>query len=281
MTFVHRRPAPPLDAFVDSVWFCRNRRQALALERVLPTGGPQLIVNLAEDRTRLYEVSASGVRCSTSPGSVLTGITTRAQIIDTAEQEYVVGIAFQPGGTLPFFAVPAVELSDVDTPLATLWGQGAERRMRERLLEAATPEKALDVLEACLLGVWRDRMIHPGVAFALQAFRSEPDRARIAGVSDAVGLSPKRFIERFKSEAGVTPKRFRRLLRFQRAIGRAHTARSIDWTELALGCGYFDQAHFIHEFRQFSGITPGAYRKGMTPFENHVIFLQSNERAVA
>lgn len=277
MTFMHRSPAPPLDAFVDSVWFCRNEQRTLALERVLPTGAPQLIVNLGENKTRLYEATARGVLCTTSPGSVLTGVTTRAQIIDTAEQEYVAGVAFRPGGTVPFFRIPAFELRDVDTPLANLWGERTEARLREQLLQAAGPEEVLDILEACLLRVWSGRAIHPGVAFALQTFQSAPDLARIASVCDATGLSPKRFIEQFKVEVGLTPKRFCRLLRFQRAISAAHSTLVIDWAQIALECGYFDQAHFIHEFRQFSGLTPGGYREGMTAFENHVNFLQSSE----
>ena len=77
--------------------------------------------------------------------------------------------------------------------------------------------------------------------------------ARIGDVTDAIALSPKRFIERFKAEVGVTPKRYCRLLRFQRAVAGAHRGGAIDWAGLALSCGYFDQAHFIHDFRASPG----------------------------
>ena len=281
MTFAQRRPSPPLEPFVASFWVCRNARRPIAFERVVPTGGPQLIVNLCEDETRVYENTARGLYCHSSPGSVLTGITTRAQIIETAGQEFVAGIAFRPGGTVPFFAVPAFEVSDRQTPVAAFWGARAEVCLREQLLEAANTNEILDALEASLLAAWRDRAVHPAVTFAIEVFESQPQVARIDSVADAAGLSAKRFIERFKAEVGVTPKRFCRLLRFQRAVKQAHRAVPVDWTRLALDCGYFDQAHFIHEFRQFSGLTPREYRAAATPFANHVNFVQSFEREAA
>src|SRR5262249_55501668 len=137
------------------------------------------------------------------------------------------------------------------------------------------PQSALDVLEAALLDVWRERTAHPAVLYALSSFRAHPSLTRIQAVTDAVALSPKRFIERFKADVGVTPKRYCRLLRFQRAVTRAHRGVATDWPALALACGYFDQAHLIHEFREFSGLTPTAYDVQKTPFQNHVTFLQS------
>ena len=96
-------------------------------------------------------------------------------------------------------------------------------------------------------------------------------------MTDAIALSPKRFIERFKADVGVTPKRYCRLLRFQRVVTNAHRGGATDWAELALACGYFDQAHLIHDFREFSGLTPTAYEARRTAFQNHVTFLQSTD----
>ena len=277
MLFHQRQVAAPLDAWIESIWLCRNDRQPRALERVLPSGAAQLIVNLAEDETRVYEKTPAGLVCQRSSGSVLTGVSTRFQIIDTDEQAFVAGVVFRPGGTVPFVAAPACELSPADVPLDALWGRSRAGLLREQLLSAPDPDSTLDALEATLLDMCRAKPAHPAVRYALAEFRARPSVARIRAVTDAIALSPKRFIERFKADVGVTPKRYCRLLRFQRVVTRTHRGRATDWTELALACGYFDQAHLIHDFREFSGLTPTAYEARRTTFHNHVTFLQSTE----
>lgn len=274
-----RVPRPPLDAFVDAIWVCRQQLGPLALERVLPTGAPQLIVNLKEDQTRLYDPDHD-YRCVTTSGTMLTGVQSRYQIIDTSEQEHVAGVAFKPGGMVAFTRVPAHETADRDVPLEDLWGARRAADLRERLLENDDPDAQLDAIECALQETWAPPGFHPAVAFALAAFDRTPHTTSIAAVTDAVGMSAKRLIERFKCEVGLTPKRYCRVRRFQRAVTRAHQGNGVDWSDVALDCGYFDQAHFIHDFRSFAGVTPTAYQSARTAFQNHVKFLQSDSRHI-
>jgi AraC-like DNA-binding protein len=279
MRYRHRVPRPPLDLFVESIWVYQNDPHPNALERVLPTGAAQLIVNLKEDQTRLYDPEPPH-RCVAISGSLLSGVQSRFQIIDTSEQEYVAGVAFKPGGTVPFMRVPAHEASDADVPLEALWGRRRTAILRERLLDGSTVDAKLDVLEAVLHEIWTPPGLHPVVTFALAAFDRIPTTTSIARVTDEVGLSAKRFIERFKIEVGMTPKRYCRIRRFQRALALASSGRSVDWTWVALDCGYFDQAHFIHDFRSFAGLTPTGYQSARTSFQNHVKFLQSGQDGI-
>lgn len=275
MAFHQRQPAPPLDTWIDAVWVCHNAPRPRSLEKVLPLPGAQLIVNLAEDETRTYHAGSRELTCLRSAGSTLTGITTRFQIIDTDEQMHVAGVAFKPGGTKPFASVPANELCNVDAPLDVLWGRQRTSLLREQLLECRDAFAALDVLEQTLLALWQHRRTHASTDFALRAFQAGPAVARIGRIAEATGTSTRTFIERFTSDVGVTPKRFCRLLRFHRAVSLAHGAHAIDWPDLALSCGYVDQAHLIHEFREFSGLSPTGYDAGRTIFQNHVNFLQA------
>jgi AraC-like DNA-binding protein len=278
LLFVHRRPRPPLDRFVAFVWICRQSAGPHALERVLPTGASQLIVNLKEDETRLYDPEQR-YRCTATSGSVLSGGHSRCQIIDTSEQEHVAGVAFKPGGTVAFVRAPAHETADRDVPLEALIGVRRTVRLRERLLESDSAEAALEAIEAALLEMWTARAIHPAVTFALEAIDRAPDTTSIAAITETIGMSAKRFIERFKNDVGLTPKRYGRVRRFQRALGSAQRPRGVDWARVALDCGYFDQAHFIHDFKSFAGVTPTAYQAGQTQFQNHVKILQSDRTA--
>jgi AraC-like DNA-binding protein len=275
MRFYHRVPHPPLDVFIEFIWLCRNNPSPHMLERILPTGTAQLIVNLKEDETRLYDPEFPS-RCVTTSGTVLTGVQSRYQVIDTSEQEFVAGVVFKPAGTVPFFRVPAHETSDADTPLDALWGDARAAALRERLLESNCHNRTVDALEAALLEVWTPSGAHPAVTFALSAFDRAPMTTSITAVTDRVGLSAKRFIERFKMDVGLTPKRYCRIRRFQRAVTLVHQGSEIDWAAVALDCGYFDQAHFIHDFKSFAGLTPTGYQAARTSFQNHVKFLQSD-----
>ncbi|HTX34212.1 MAG TPA: AraC family transcriptional regulator [Bryobacteraceae bacterium] len=276
--YLERIPAPPLAAFVRSIWYCESAPRGHALERVLPNGAPQLIVNLKADRTRTYRPEL-GFACQAASGTVLSGVQSRYCVIDTAETECVLGVAFHAGGTVPFFRVPAHELRDTSAPLDLFWGRGAAD-LRTQLLEASGPQARLAAMERALAASRKLAEPHAAVAFALEAFRRRPDQASMAAVAGKIGLSPKRFIERFKATVGVPPKHYCRILRFQRALAAAARGDAVDWTRIAVDCGYFDQAHFIHDFRAFAGITPTAYQSARTEFQNHVKFVQSAAAAL-
>jgi AraC-like DNA-binding protein len=271
--YVDRVPSPPLDRFIATIWFCQSEPRPFALERVLPNGATQLIVNLKEDRTRMYHPESGAM--TDGSGTVLSGISTRYGVIDTAEQECVAGICFRPGGTAPFFRVPAPLLRDTGVPLECLWDRRRAVRLREQVLAAVSPAEKLDALERAMAEAWTASAGDPAVDFALDAFAHRPQAANIAAVADSIGLSPKRLVERFKTAVGFAPKRYCRILRFQRALKCVEGGRRVDWTQIAVDCGYFDQAHFVHDFRSFAGITPTGYDTGRTEFRNHVHFLQA------
>jgi AraC-like DNA-binding protein len=271
--FLTRPPRAPLDAAISAIWVVESNVLPFRLERVLPTGAAQLIVNLKEDAIRRYE-PRRGMACETSSGAVLAGVQSRFGVIDTAEQEWVAGVSFKPGGMLSFTRVPAAATLDLDVELDEVLPRALVRTLRDQLLDAPDAAGRLDRLEAALLEAWTGAMPHPAVRFALERFSHHATMTSVAAVTDETGLSPKRLIERFKADVGVTPKRFCRILRFQRAVSVAHTRGTVDWTSVALDCGYYDQSHLIHDFREFSGLTPSEYLSYRTAHQNHVKFLQ-------
>ncbi len=269
MLFLNHVPRPPLSQFVNLLWLYEGYTQPNAKERILPSGEMQIVVNLLEDRTCIYDREDTD-RCQTFRGSVLSGAHSEYQVISTAMQASVVGVHFRPGGAFPFLRMPAGELRDATVSLETLWGAAAVD-LRDRLLEAPTPRARLEVLERVLLkDLARGFDAHDAVGFALRRFMAEPHAATVAGVSDQIGLSPKRFIQVFRDETGFTPKVFCRIRRFQLALDLMDGRKSVEWAKVALDCGYFDQAHFIHDFRAFSGINPTSYLASRTQHHNHV-----------
>jgi len=262
-------PRPPLSDFVDLFWSYEGYDPSHGRERVVPTGTMQLIVSLSDDELRVYDRRDQD-RFRSFGGSLISGAHSEFVVIDTAGQASTVGVHFKAGGAHPFLGVSAGELRDEDVPLDALWGTKAAE-LRGRLLEAQTPEVKFRVLERALLAqVERPLAHHPAVAFALEEFRSAPRAKTVKEVSVRTGLSQRRFIQLFREGVGLTPKLFCRIRRFQEVIRLIGSERRVEWAELALRCGYFDQAHFVHDFRAFSGTTPTNYLRNRGEHPNHV-----------
>jgi AraC-like DNA-binding protein len=95
----------------------------------------------------------------------------------------------------------------------------------------------------------------------------------VSAITDKISLSPRRFIELFNDQVGMTPKVFCRVRRFQRALYEIKQRRNLIWAELAPDCGYYDQAHFICDFKEFCGLTPADYLNQAPEYPNFVPIL--------
>jgi AraC-like DNA-binding protein len=269
--FRARKPIAPLSQFVDLVWLHKAYKpvHTHSKERLMPDGAVALVINLRDDLTRIYDRHDIN-KCTTMSGSILCGVHSESFVIDTDEQADVVGVQFRPGGAFPFFGAPPSETHNVHVPLDDLWGNFA-KEVRERLLGASSEAAMFQILENALLARTRGALErHPAVAFALAQFNSATSTRSVGDVTEYIGLSARRFVEVFQKEVGLTPKLFCRIRRFQKVLRTIRSGQDLDWAEIALSCGYYDQAHFNHDFRSFSGINPSTYLASVTPHLNHV-----------
>jgi AraC-like DNA-binding protein len=257
-----RPSAPALAPLIGALGYAEGRF-AHSAELSLPTGGAQLLVNLDGDT-----LGSSDRR---TRGAALQGPYTGPSVIDPAQQRAVVWVAFRPAGAYPFLSVPVSALRDRLAGLDELWGaDGAV--LRERLLEAMAaggPQACLRELETVLLRR-SERPREPDPAVRLAAVLL--DRGTPVGeVADRLGWTSRRLARRCTEQLGLPPKRYARVRRFQRLLGRVNAGSGEpDWAVLAAECGYHDQAHLIHEFRALAGITPTAYAPRSPLERNHV-----------
>lgn len=267
MEFLSLSPRAPLDRCIEAVWDYRAAPRPHGLERVLPVPGAGLILNLAEDQTRVYDESRN---CTRFSAMTLDGPRTRSQIIDTEEQVAVMGVVFRPGGAARFFRERMDRLANDSVDLEALVG-GEARRLREHLLAAGSARHRLTLLVHWLRQ--RGTALPPcnALDLALSRLDATPRVGALATVALELGWSPRTLGERFRQQVGITPKRYLRLRRFQQVLATAASdVQRIDWAGLALDCGYHDQAHMAHEFREFSGLSPTAYLRRRGPWSNHV-----------
>ena len=243
--FRHRVPEPPLSDHVAILWLYETPAPEHAQERLMPSGSMELVVDLRE------------------PATYLAGAHSQPAFLDTNKIVHVIGAHFRPGGAYALMTMPADALHNEGASLDDVWSRAEASELRERLLAAVDP---LDLFEQALIARLR-RPRNPMVRFAIEEFR----RAKPVGdVGQQVGVSQRTFISTFAREVGLTPKLYCRVRRFQRVLRMVHRREDVDWSEVALACGYFDQPHLIRDFREFSGMSPSTYLDARTEHLNHV-----------
>jgi AraC-like DNA-binding protein len=253
------------------LWAWDNPKPGFLLERLLPNGEAALIVNLYEDRLRVFDPQTLAVERA-SPGALMIGAHSRPTVIAGIEQRRVFGIQFRPGGGFAFLGRPASEVANGQVDLADLWGRQAADEFRTRLLEASTVRAQFDWAEEYLTRRC-DTRIHPAVNASLRILAETRGTARISQLASTVGLSDRRLAALFHSQVGLAPKAFARVRRLQCVVNSAFGQReaAVDWTRLAHESGYSDQPHFNHDFRELAGVTPTEYLAGAHRHPNHVV----------
>lgn len=250
-----RAPRPPLDDLIDDLYYLEGAPPYARL--ILPAApAPLLIVNLgAPFRIR----SCTTVEAAEYADGCVVSTPTRAWEFGYPPRTRSVGVHFKPWGLGPFLPMPASELCDRPATIERMWGQPTVAELRDRLAAAAGPQEMLTLLEAALMLRLRET---PGLALVRHACTVIADTngaVPIGDLSAAARVSGTHLVQRFKAIVGVTPKRLARSYRFAATVLALDPAESIDWAEVAAGAGYFDQAHFGHEFREFTGFTPTRY----------------------
>ncbi len=195
-----------------------------------------------------------------APRAAITGLWDRARAHEHSADHAVVIAAFTPLGAaqllrrpLDAFANATVDLIDLDV----LGGRGDLAAVHDRLADAADHAERVRLVEELLL----DRVDRAGgdplVAAAVEMIERTGAAVRIETLARRIGLSQSALERRFRRAVGAAPRRFASLVRLQHAIRLR--AAGADLTTVAHAAGYSDQPHFIHDFKRFAGVPPGAF----------------------
>lgn len=164
-------------------------------------------------------------------------------------------VRFTPQGA-SCLGVPASALADRSVALADLVTPARASEVSERMCEAGDAAARVQVVERLLLGLeWSPDPLIERALVLLGAGLHE--RSLVAEVARNLAISERQLERRFLARVGITPKRFASLRRFEQAVALARASESL--TETALAVGYYDQSHFIRDFRRFAGATPGEW----------------------
>jgi AraC-like DNA-binding protein len=267
---VHK-PAFPLSQYVELIWRVTNSGMLPSRQRVYPNGAMALVLHLKEPTMCFFvDDEPQSIRVP-----LLAGPYSKSFHIDPSESTAVIGILFRPGAARMFFPVAAHELHNTDIALSELYPGEADRLLNE--VCSATDEHAQFLVVERYLNrkLTNAAPIHPVVAYAVEQLSSAGAVGSIRRIQSDTGLSHTRFIQLFRENVGLTPKLFFRVRRFHTLQDRIAKGVTVNWAELAVDCGYFDQAHLIRDFRAFAGITPIEYSRAMPDSDNRFLALDA------
>jgi AraC-like DNA-binding protein len=257
-----------LAQYVEHLWLVRGHLPTRWRNMILPDGAMELIINLG-DPQKLCK-SDNYARYTLFRHSWLSGERTKPIVIDEEGYVHLLGVRLRAGGAWPFLGLPLREFTNQVVELDSMLGREVSR-LREQMDETTDDNARFALVEGWLTARMHRRS-EPAraISYALNVIRRGGATVRIGQIADEVGLSHKHLLREFDRCVGLTPKIFARVCAFQKAVKWIGQKPLVDWADTAVACGYYDQAHFIHEFRAFSGLTPGAYLKLRGPYLNYL-----------
>lgn len=246
-------PPPSLRAHVRR--YCGWREHtATPLCRFEPASTDVPVIVLFGAPVRVYE-SVERARWR-EVGSFVAGVSDRCAYVGSAGVMAGVQIDFTTIGARRFLGQPLAAFTNAIVEINDLWGADGAR-LTDQLAEACTWDARFDLLdEVIATRVAGSTPLHAGLEWAARRLAASAGQLRVAEMATAVGWSHKHFARRFEHELGLAPKTMARVLRFDTAMHALRSGNSVRLSEVAARCGYYDQAHFSRDFRQFAGITP-------------------------
>lgn len=253
-------PHPALAAHVECMWAARAPAAAHAY-RVLPDNCVDIL---------WQDGGQQGFAVGMMSSSIL---------VASARPVLTLAVRFKPGMAGVFLSVPLQALTDQRADIDLLWGRSDADRLADALWTDEAPERArLALIERELLrrlrtanGDSADAMRPAGalalVQRAVAALDGSGGALRVEQLADGLGVSRQHLAAQFRQHVGLSPKLFARICRFRQATAalKAAPARSPDWAQLALECGYFDQSHLIHDFQALAATTPERFHFSNRP----------------
>jgi AraC-like DNA-binding protein len=225
------------------------------LNTILPSTHVSLIINLGDK----WAAGQSPTTSECLPNVCIVGPVTRARVLRVGRFVHALGAVLSPSLTHVAFGVPASDLADLIVPLHELWA----REDVERLLPSFScrvTHRSLSVLKD-ELGARLDRAVERQTLgeSAARFIKRHDGRVFIDDMAKSNGLSRQQFALRFRATAGLPPKLFARITRFQSLV---HLLLSTDvsrWANVSLNIGFYDQSHMINEFGAFAGSPPTTF----------------------
>ena len=250
-------PSNILAPYIKRYWAIENRldKGEKCVQRIIPTGLTELL---------LYFTPRPKVLNSNrylSHNVALYGHHNNFYDIELSGELSVFSIVFEPQGLMQFFKFPLHEICNQNVPLQYINGQ-AGRDLEEKMAEANTFQQRVNIAEIYFYNLLKNNYMDfefRRINHVVELIKKTHGTINVSLLASKACLSRKQFERIFSQQIGISPKQYMKIIRFQYAIFQKQQNNDLSMTELIYESGYFDQPHFINDFKSFCGLTPKQY----------------------
>ena len=250
-------PHPIFKDYIQYYWTlnCSYDDHLNEIYRMALNAGLELIFNLSDP----IEYTIDDSHPTAIEGDLLVGSFAKQLQIKPTGFLSLFGVGFTPEGLYPFLSMPPVDLSDFCIEIEEVWelnGLGLSKSIHST---KPVPENLIQTFEKFFSKRINDFRKHSiDVEKAVSIIRTHKGQVLVETLAKQLQISKRHLERKFTERIGISPKQLCRIFRIKNVLNHSKGIES-DWATLALSSGYFDQAHFIHEFKFFTGKSPAAY----------------------
>jgi AraC-like DNA-binding protein len=251
MNYRQIKPSSSVARYVEFYWTLEDTPTASYIHRIVPDGRACMVINFANP----FQSFAKG-KWQLQPPCFAIGQITGPILLRPSGRSRLLGVQFRPEGVTQLLRLPMCELTNSAIALDD-FSLGWLRQI-EQVREIPSLTQAIAEIDRILYRrAAQTATENDLISYAISEIERTAGSADIKGIANAMGCSTRQLQRRFKNTVGISPKLFGRMQRFQGVL-RAMTNSTLDWVSIAIDCGYYDQAHLIRDFREFSGKTPSS-----------------------
>lgn len=262
-------PSYPLCDFIDHLFYYTDYTPEHYIESYIPDGEVQLIFDLTDTPKCIYD-NDSLKEIQTCKKVWFSGFRTSPLTIPSGRDSELIIVQFKKGKASTFLNSPLHTVTNQVVDAELIFGVEI-LQIRTMILEQETMYDKLRTLERELKRHYLNKLvIDPFIHYAVSTIANNPNQYSIQELTSKVGYSQKHLIHKFKTKVGVSPKEFLKVVRFQKSVQEIQKTKNLNWAHVAYDCGYYDQSHFIADFKSYSGYTPVQYLEKETAYINYL-----------
>jgi len=154
---------------------------------------------------------------------------------------------------------PANEFFNLSLSLGDIFEKSKISEVEEKLIIATTDKQRIKIVEQFLLSQLKDIQVDKLIVEAVKLIYQSKGTIRVKELNEKLFISQSPFEKRFRKVVGTTAKKFASIVRFNSVLDNLNETKSL--TEICYENNFFDQAHFIKDFKQFTGDTPENFKR--------------------